>query len=59
MGELIRKFKWIYSEVNKRETYIGGATVDKLDEYLGSFGFKRVETGQWVGDTWTDALYIQ
>lgn len=58
MGELINDFKWIYTEVNKQETYRGCALIGELDEYLAQFGFVRVETGEWVGDTWTDALYI-
>ena len=59
MGELINKFKWVYSEVNFKECYIGGALVWDVDEYLSNFGFTRVETGQIVGETWTDALYIK
>jgi len=57
MGDLLHKFKWVYTEVNKRETYAGCALIEELDDYLGKFGFVRVETGDWVGDTWTDALY--
>lgn len=58
MGELLNKFDWVYSEVNKKDTYIGGTLIGELDEYLSSFGFVRVETGDWVADTWTDSLYI-
>lgn len=59
MGDLLNKFKWVYTEVNKKETYKGCALIEEVDEYLGGFGFVRVETGQWVADTWTDALYIR
>lgn len=59
MGNLLHDFKYVYTEVNKRETYKGCALIEEVDEYLGRFGFVRVETGQWVGDTWTDALYIK
>ncbi len=59
MGNLLGGFKWVYTEVNKRETYKGCALIEEVDEYLAEFGFVRVETGQWVGDTWTDALYIK
>jgi len=59
MGELLNKFKWCYLEVNKKETYIGCATIDKIDDYLKGFGFERIETGEWVADTWTDALYYK
>ncbi len=59
LGELIHNFDYMYLEVNKRETYIGGALVDEVDEYLKQYGFERVETSAWVGDCWTDAFYIK
>lgn len=59
MGDLLNKFKWAYLEVNKKETYVGCPHIDAVDEYLKEFGFERVETGDWVADTWTDALYIK
>lgn len=59
MGSLLNSFKWVYLEVNKQETYIGCASVYEIDEYLADYGFERVETGDWVADTWTDALYIR
>jgi hypothetical protein len=59
MGDMLRRFDWVYAEVNKKETYVGCALVGDLDEYLEKFGFERVETGVWVGDTWTDALYCK
>jgi hypothetical protein len=59
MGDLLHKFKWCYLEVNKKETYIGCPHIDSVDEYLKGFGFERVETGEWVQDTWTDALYCK
>lgn len=59
MGKLLGDFKWVYTEVNKRETYKGCALIHEVDVYLEQFGFVRVETGDWVGDTWTDALYIK
>jgi FkbM family methyltransferase len=59
MGDLLKDFSWVYTEVNKKETYKGCALVEEVDEYLGRFGFVRIETGQWVADTWTDALYLK
>lgn len=59
MGELLHKFDFIYSEINFKECYIGGALVGEIDEYLSRFGFLRKETGVVVGETWTDALYIK
>jgi len=59
MGDLLHQFKWAYLEVNKEELYKGCALVGEIDEYLSTFGFKRVET-YWVGNTgWGDALYIK
>lgn len=59
MGSTLSLFKYLYLEVNKRDTYVGCATVEEVDKYVSGFGFKRVETGQWVADTWTDALFIK
>jgi FkbM family methyltransferase len=59
MGSLLLKFKWVYCEINKKETYAGCGLVDDVDSYLLTYGFHRVETADWVGDCWTDALYIR
>jgi len=59
MGDLLHKFDFIYSEINFKECYKGGALVGEIDDYLSTFGFKRAETGPVVGETWTDALYIK
>lgn len=59
MGDLLRWFKYCYLEVNKKETYVGCPLIEEVDEYLALFGFKRVETGTWVADCWTDSLYIK
>lgn len=55
--ETLQYIDYIYTEVNKEDVYKGCARVEQLDEYLPQF--KRVETGQWVNDAWTDALYIR
>lgn len=57
LGELIHQFDYFYLEVNMKETYLGCALVNEIDEFLKDF--KRVETGVWIGETWTDALYIR
>lgn len=57
MGEMLKDFEWVYSEVNFKECYLGGALVYDVDDYLKKYNFNRVETGQIVGETWTDALY--
>jgi FkbM family methyltransferase len=48
---------WIYTEVNSELLYEGCCLVEDLDEYLKSFGFKRVAT-RWTSNSWGDALYI-
>lgn len=57
MGKLLDQFDYLWIEVNKKETYTGCSLVDEFDAYL--YDFLRVETGEWVADTWTDALYIR
>lgn len=59
LGDLLKQFKWVYTEVNKQSTYKDCPLIDDLDVYLLQHGFERVETGKWVADTWTDALYIK
>jgi len=57
LGSEINKFKWIYTEINKEEVYKGCPTVDEMDEYLASKGYKRVAS-RWILDAgWGDALY--
>jgi FkbM family methyltransferase len=36
----LKKFKWIFCEAQTIEIYENGATVDQLDEYLSTRGFK-------------------
>jgi FkbM family methyltransferase len=48
---------YVYTEINRREVYEGNAMVEEIDELLNEF--TRVETGTWVGDAWTDALYVR
>jgi FkbM family methyltransferase len=59
LGEVMKHIKWIYTEINSKETYKGCSLVGEVDEYLGKFGFKRVETAPFVGNCWSDALYIR
>jgi FkbM family methyltransferase len=59
MGGFLDQFEYLWVEVNKKETYVGCMLVDDLDYFLLQKGFERVETGVWVADTWTDALYIR
>ena len=58
MSEYLQNIDYIYTEVNCAEVYQGCDKVTDLDEYLKTFGFKRVET-HWTGCKWGDAFYIK
>lgn len=55
--QTLQQINYVYSEVNKDSVYKDCTLVDELDSLLHEF--KRVETGNWVGQAWTDALYIR
>lgn len=59
MGNLLHKFKWLYLEVNKKNTYDGCPLVEDIDHYVSKYGFVRSETAEWVADSWTDAFYVK
>ena len=58
--ETLKQIDYIYCEVNRDEVYEGAPMVEELDEFLGEYGFVRVET-KWPETyyTWGDALYIK
>jgi FkbM family methyltransferase len=49
---------YIYSEVNRAETYENCAQIGEMDEFLSRHRFKRVET-IWAGGIWGDALWVK
>ena len=55
--ETLKQVNYVYSEVNKDDVYHGCTKVDELDKLLSEF--ERVETGAWVGNAWSDALYVR
>lgn len=57
-GEYLEPIKYIYTEVNSGEVYKGNDTIEDLDEYLSSLGFKRVET-EMSPFEWGDAFYVK
>lgn len=57
-SEFLRTIDYVMAEVNRAELYLGCAKVEELDAFLGTYGFKRVET-TWAGGTWGDAFYIK
>jgi FkbM family methyltransferase len=59
MEEYLSSIDYIYTEVNSDYVYKNCVLVSELDNYLSTFGFKRVET-KWCGDfRWGDAFYIK
>jgi FkbM family methyltransferase len=55
--ETLKQINYVYTEVNKDDVYEGCTQVGELDQLLSDF--ERVETGAWVGNMWSDALYIR
>ena len=58
--DTLKNIDYIYSEVNKGELYEGCAQIDELDNFLGEYGFERVETywpETWYN--WGDAFYLK
>ena len=59
MESYLPSIKYIYTEVNADYVYKDCAIVSELDEYLGRFGFRRMETS-WCGNYgWGDAFYMK
>lgn len=56
--ESIKYADAIYLEVNEVEVYKGCGTIDQIDDFLYSVGFKRVWTDMLTWN-WGDALYIK
>lgn len=59
MGEYLNKVDYVYTEVNVDYLYIDCCLLNELDDYLKTFGFKRVETKMWNDAGWGDAFYIK
>jgi FkbM family methyltransferase len=57
-SEYLNSIDYIMTEINRAELYKGCVQIDELDNFLGSYGFTRVETS-WAGGTWGDAFYIK
>jgi len=55
---ILKNIDYVYTEINVDEVYEDAPHVDKLDEFLSTYGFSRVET-DLSGTTWGDAFYIK
>jgi FkbM family methyltransferase len=58
-SQTLSNIDYIYCEVNRDEVYEDNARVEEIDEFLSSYGFKRVETQWYYTGVWGDALYIK
>lgn len=57
-SQIIKKVRWIYSEVSIRDLYIGGTHISELENYLKQYSFKRIALRINRCEGWGDALYI-
>ena len=59
LGLLLTKSNYVYTEVNKREVYVGCSLIGELDSIMTVNGFSRVAT-RWVPFRgWGDAFYAK
>jgi FkbM family methyltransferase len=59
MEDTLPSIDYIYTEVNSDYVYEGCALIGEIDDYLGKFGFLRMETSWCENFRWGDAFYIQ
>lgn len=63
MGDMLKQFRWIYTEVSKDEVYKGCMTLESMDLFMTVNGFRRVELfnsgGFFDRLRWSDSLYIR
>lgn len=59
LGKYLENIDYIYTEVNSDYVYEKCDLIGDIDQYLSTFGFKRVET-RWFGSCkWGDAFYVK
>lgn len=59
MGDLLKQFDYIYTEINVDELYLNCARLPQLDSFLSGWSFQRVETAMAGDAGWGDALYVR
>ena len=57
--ETLKNVDAINTEVNFDELYEGCALIQDMDQFLGSMGFKRVQTLTPYHPSWGDAFYVK
>jgi FkbM family methyltransferase len=59
LGERLRQFRAVYTEVNTLELYENCDMMSDMDVYLSEYGFEKVGYKLWGNDGWGDALYVR
>lgn len=59
LGKGLEAIDAIYTEVNRKEVYLGCTMIKDLDIFLEDAGFVRVATRWILGKGWGDALYLR
>jgi FkbM family methyltransferase len=55
-GHYLNNIDYLYLEVNRDYLYANCSLIHEIDDYVSSFGFKRIET-KWTQFDWGDAFY--
>ena len=59
LGTHLWQTRYIYSEVNKKQVYVGCPHIRDIDKFLQPYGFQRIAT-RWVfREGWGDALWVR
>ena len=59
LGKRIESIDAIYTEVNRKEVYVGCMQINEMDNLLKSKGFRRVAVRWVLFKGWGDALYLR
>lgn len=59
LEEYMPQVQWIYSEINFEDLYVGGTTIEALDEFLKRAGFVMAARMRVPKVGWGDGLWIR
>lgn len=59
LGKNLEAIDVVYTEINRKEVYLGCMKIKELDALLKNAGFHRVATRWILGRGWGDALYLR
>ena len=58
VGDYLNQIELIIAEVNRAKMYKDCPLIEDIDDYLFTFGFKRLFV-EWQSQSWGDALYVK